>query len=91
LLRPLLAYLSQQRPRFDSWTVHVRYVVDEVTMGQVFSKHLAFPPVSIFPQIFRIHPFVCHRRDMIAANDVVLKHTKKKKRRVNVKLSLLTL
>ena len=53
-----------------------------------FSQVPRLPPVNIIPQIFRIHSFVCHRRDVISAIDIVLKHTKR--RQVNVKLSLLT-
>jgi hypothetical protein len=43
-----------------------------------FSPSTSPPPCHIIPQTFHIHPFVCHRRDMISVNDIVLKHTKQK-------------
>jgi hypothetical protein len=36
-LRRLVAGLSPQRPGFDPGSVHVRFVVDKLALGQVFS------------------------------------------------------
>jgi hypothetical protein len=33
--------------------------------GTDFLQVPGLPPVSIIPQIFRVHPFVCHQCDMI--------------------------
>ena len=37
-LRRLVTGLSPRRPGFDSGSVHVGFVVDKVTLGQVFSR-----------------------------------------------------
>ena len=39
--------LSSQRPGFDPWPVHVRFVVDEVAKRQFSVPGLRFSPVSI--------------------------------------------
>jgi hypothetical protein len=43
-LRRLVAGFSPQRPGFDPGSVHVRFVVDKVALGQVF-----FSELSVFP------------------------------------------
>ena len=35
----------------DSWTVHLRFVVDKIALGQVFFQVLRFYPVSIIPPL----------------------------------------
>jgi hypothetical protein len=42
-LRRLVAGLSQRRPGFDTRSVHVRFVVDEVALGLVFLRVVGFP------------------------------------------------
>jgi len=51
---PLLAGLSRRKPGFYTSPVHVRFVLDEVTMGQVFLQVLLLYPVSIIPQCYVI-------------------------------------
>jgi hypothetical protein len=36
-------YLSPRRPRFELRLDHVGFVVDKVTLGQVFSEYFGFP------------------------------------------------
>jgi hypothetical protein len=43
-LRRLVAGLSPLRPGFDPGSVHVGFVVDKVTLGQVFPRVLRFFP-----------------------------------------------
>ena len=45
------ASLSSRRPGFNPRLVHVRFVGDEVTLGQVFLPVLRFSPVIIIPSI----------------------------------------
>jgi hypothetical protein len=45
-LRQLVAGLSPRRPGLDPGSVHVGFVVDKVTLGQVFLRVLRFSPVS---------------------------------------------
>jgi hypothetical protein len=42
-LRRLVAGLSSRRSGFDTGSVHVRFVVDKVALGQVFSNLSVFP------------------------------------------------
>jgi len=44
-LRLLVAGLSQLKPWFDLRSVHVRFVVDKVPLGQVFLEILRVSPV----------------------------------------------
>jgi hypothetical protein len=48
-LRRLIAGLSTQRAWFDPRSVHVRFVIDEVAVGQGLLSTLRFLPVSIIP------------------------------------------
>ena len=45
--RRLVTGLSPWRPRFDSRSVHAKFVVDEVALGKGFLRILPFSPVSI--------------------------------------------
>jgi hypothetical protein len=38
-------YFSPRNPGFDPRSVHVRFVVDKVALGQVFPRVLRFSPV----------------------------------------------
>ena len=51
--------LSSRRPEFDPGPVRVTFVVDKVTLGQVFLRILWVFPVNIFPKmlISFIHSF----------------------------------
>jgi hypothetical protein len=42
-LRRLVASLSPRRPGFDPGSVHVRFVVDKVALGQFFLRIVGFP------------------------------------------------
>jgi hypothetical protein len=48
-LRSSVAGLSPRRSRFAPGSIHVRFVVDKVALGQVFLGVLRFYPVSIIP------------------------------------------
>jgi hypothetical protein len=48
-LRRLVAGLSPRRSEFASESIHVGFVVDEVSLRQVFLRDLRFSPVSIVP------------------------------------------
>jgi len=50
----LLAGLSQRKTGFYPSQVHVGFVVDEVTTGQVFLRVLLLYPVSIIPRRYVI-------------------------------------
>jgi len=41
--------VSHRRLGFEPGLLHVRFVVDKVTQGQVFSAFFGFCPVSIIP------------------------------------------
>jgi hypothetical protein len=43
LLGWLVAGFPPQRPRFEPRSDNVRFVVDKVALGQVFSKYFRFP------------------------------------------------
>ena len=55
------------------WPVLVRYVVGEVTLGQVSHPVLLFPPVSIIAPMFHAHSLVNHHRCMTLAVHSVVK------------------
>jgi hypothetical protein len=38
-------------PGFDPVSVHVRFVVDKVALGQVFLRVLRFSPVNLIPPV----------------------------------------
>jgi hypothetical protein len=48
-LRSLVAGFSPRRPGFAPGSIHVGFVVDKVTLGQVFLRVLRFSPVNIIP------------------------------------------
>jgi hypothetical protein len=50
-LRRLVVGLSPRRPGFDPGPVHVKFVVDKVTLGQVLPRVLRFSPVSFIPPV----------------------------------------
>jgi hypothetical protein len=50
-LRRLVAGLLPRRLGFDSESVHVGFVVDKVTLGQVFPRILQFSPVHFVPPV----------------------------------------
>jgi hypothetical protein len=50
-LRRLFAGLSPRRPGFRPGSVHVGFVVDKVTLGQVFLRVLRFSPVNFIPPV----------------------------------------
>ena len=44
------------RPRFDPGSVHIRFVVDEVALGEVFLAVRRFSPIVTPPVLFnRLH------------------------------------
>jgi hypothetical protein len=47
-LRRLVAGLSPRRPGLDPRSVHVRFVVDKVALGQVFLRDVGFPLPILF-------------------------------------------
>jgi hypothetical protein len=47
--RRLVNGLSPRRPRLAPGSVHVRFVVDKVALGQVFLRVLRFSPANIIP------------------------------------------
>jgi hypothetical protein len=50
-LRQLVAGLSPRRPGFDHGSVHVRFVVDKVALGQAFPRVFRFSPVNFIPPV----------------------------------------
>jgi hypothetical protein len=50
-LRRLVAGLSQRSPGFAFGSIHVGFVLDKVTLGQVFLRVLRFSPVNIIPPL----------------------------------------
>jgi hypothetical protein len=51
----LVAGFSQRRSGFAHRAVHVGFVVDKITLTQVFLRVLQFSPVSIIPLLLHIH------------------------------------
>jgi len=47
--------LSVRRPGFDFGLDRVGFVIDKVTLGQVFSECLIPSPVSIIPPVLHTH------------------------------------
>jgi hypothetical protein len=43
LLKGLVPGILPRRPGFDPRSGHVGFVVDKVTLGQVFSEYVGFP------------------------------------------------
>jgi len=63
-LRWLDSSILPHRPWFNSRLVHVGFVVDKVTLGQVFLQVLQVLPVSVIPHYFiksLIHSSACQR------------------------------
>jgi hypothetical protein len=54
-LRHLLAGLSRRGPEFDLPSIHVRFLVDNVVVGQVFLRILRFSLVDIIPPMLHTH------------------------------------
>jgi hypothetical protein len=50
-LKRLAAGLSPRRPGFDPGSVHVRFVVGKVALGQVFPRVLQFSPVNFISPV----------------------------------------
>jgi hypothetical protein len=50
-LRQLVTGLSPRRHGFDPGSVHMGFVVDKVTLGQVFPRVLRFSPVNFIPPV----------------------------------------
>jgi hypothetical protein len=50
-LRRLVASLSPRRPGFDPGSVHVRFVVNKVALGEVFPPVLRFSPINFIPPV----------------------------------------
>jgi hypothetical protein len=57
-LRRSGAGLSPRRPVFDTRSVHVRFVVDEVALGQIFLPVLRFP-LSVPSHQCSVLIFIC--------------------------------
>jgi hypothetical protein len=53
ILRRLVVSFSSQRPVFEPLPGHVRFVVDKVALGQVFSEYLDFPCQFTFHRLLR--------------------------------------
>jgi hypothetical protein len=60
-LRRLVAGFSSRRPIFDPRPLDVRFVVDKITLVQVFLQVLRFSPVSITPPV--LHTFGSYQKD----------------------------
>jgi hypothetical protein len=54
-LRRLLAVLSPRKSVLEPMSDHVRFVVNKVTLGQVFLWGLRFSPVTTIPPMLRTH------------------------------------
>jgi hypothetical protein len=50
-LKRLVAGISPRRPGFDPGSVHVGFVLDKVTLGQVFPRVLRFSLVTLIPPV----------------------------------------
>jgi hypothetical protein len=55
---PLVIAVCPQRPWFDTRLGHVRFVVDKVALGHVFSEYFSFPLNSYS---FNCSIFINHR------------------------------
>jgi hypothetical protein len=54
-LKQFIAGLSPRRPGFTPGSVHVGFVVDKETLGQVILRVLQFSPANIIPSLLHIH------------------------------------
>jgi len=66
------ADLSQPRLRFKTTPVHLRFVVDKVTLSHLALTVLQFRSQHNSP-ILNTHSFIYHRRCIILATDSVIK------------------
>ena len=80
------AGISPQRLGFNPGPVYVGFVVNKVTMVQVFLRALPCPPVSIIPLILGTRiSYTYHRHDVILATVGIVKlHTNNFKERVGL-------
>jgi hypothetical protein len=77
--RPAAGF-SRLRPEFNGRPVYVGYVVDRVTLGQIFLRLRRLSPVSIISPTKVPYSFIYHRHYIISATDSVVKqHTKNTK------------
>jgi len=53
--RQLVAELSKRRLRFDTRSIHLRFVVDKMTFWQFLLRVLRFYPHNIIPPILHTH------------------------------------
>jgi hypothetical protein len=51
----LVAGFPLRRPRFEARLGHVRFVLDNVALGQVFSEYFGFPCQFSFHRLLHIH------------------------------------
>jgi hypothetical protein len=54
-LKRLVAGFPPRGPGFKTGSSHVKFVVDKLTLGQVFSKYFGFPCQSLFHQFIHNH------------------------------------
>jgi hypothetical protein len=74
-LSVLVAGLSPRRLGFDPGPFRVRFVVDEVAIGQGFLRVLRFSLVNIIPPILHTHSFIYYRHYInLAIENVVEKY-----------------
>jgi hypothetical protein len=58
LLKRLVAGFPPRRSGFKPGSSHVGFVVDKVTLGQVFSEYFGFPCQSSFHQFLHNHHYL---------------------------------
>jgi hypothetical protein len=56
LLKRLVAGFQSRWPGFDPGSGQVEFVVDKMTLGQVFSEYFGFSCQSLFHQLLHNHP-----------------------------------
>ena len=61
-LAQVVADISPRRPGFVAISVHVSFLVDKVSLCQVYVPALRFSPVSIIPPMLHTHSFTYHPR-----------------------------
>ena len=58
---PVTFHLSRDsslRSGFDTWPIHLQFVVGKVAVRQTWLTVLRFYPVAVTPPMFRTHSFV---------------------------------
>ena len=91
-LRLLVANLSLYRARFSLRSICVEAVVDKVALGQVFTEHFSFSPVTTIPLMLHTHSltdsFIHHYHCYIimATDRIITQHIKKKLSRASVSI-----